>query len=147
MSYTPFMKHPRSIQHVAIDPSCLAAAGQLQAAGDGKQQAETKLRQAEHELAEQAATEQRLRDRLARQEAQSQDRKQVSASSMLFCVLDPAPHALPHMPLQTAVASCFECALAVGHYREMTFGVSQPPECLQKHGQDTVCALAAVSMP
>ena len=86
-----------SISPFRLELSCLAAAGQLQASGDGKLQAETKMRQAQHELAEQKAVEQRLRDRLARQEAKSQDRKEVGAASVPLCVF-----VLPYVP-------CYPC--------------------------------------
>lgn len=102
-----------TILPLRLDLSRLAAASQLQASGDGKLQAETQMRQAQHELAEQKAVEQRLRDRLARQEAKSLDRKEVGAASVLLYESDPALCALLPMPLQTAAASGIERVLVV----------------------------------
>ena len=58
----------------------MSAAGQLQSAGEAKQIAEMQLRQSQEELAVQRETEKRLRDRLARREAKSTERKEVRHS-------------------------------------------------------------------
>ena len=130
-----------SILPLGLDLSRLAAASQLQASGDGKLQAETKLSQAQNELAEKKAVEQRLRDRLARQEAKSLDRKEVGAASVLLCVSGPALCALLPMPMQAAAASSVECVLVVVITQaRLHVGMFQPPECLHRRGHRTVCA-------
>ncbi len=53
------------------------AAGRLRSSEDAHQQTERRLHKLEEDLAEQKATERRLRERLTKREATSNDRKEV----------------------------------------------------------------------
>jgi hypothetical protein len=68
----------------------VAAAGQLQSTEDAKAQAERQQMQLQDELAGQKATEGRLRERLAKREARSLERKQVGAACHHCCFVGKA---------------------------------------------------------